>query len=561
MANAFQDDAFQDDAFQEPAGGGTTINVDTPGQFTYTGQGIGLRVTVTPTPGAITWAGQTLPLRTRITPTPGAVTWAGQTVGLTNRIIPTPGAVTWTGSSTITLVSGGDVTLVVDVAGAVTWSGQTIGLTTRVTPTPGALTWAGSSIPLRTRITPTGGAITWAGQTLPLRTRITPVAGAITWTGSSSIVLVAGGTTTVNVDIAGSVTWAGQTIGLRTRITPTPGAITWSGQTVTTARVSRVDTPGAITWTGQTLPLRITVGVTAGAVIWTGSEVTVVNTGLELVFLSEGDVDATSSYLEAGSSSGSSGGSAYSLEVMADAPVAYWRLGESSGLVATDSSGNGQDGTYNATGVTYSVEGALEDGTTGVTLDGATWVDIPAGVMNLATSTSPKTLEVWFKTTATTAALIGCRNAAGTPVFDLGVGHNGATGDPGKLTALIRSDGNTLLNMGFSTALANDGGWHHAVLTYGVDRNVRLYLDGVVVRGPFSSGAGTGYTFEDGWTRIGDERQNGTITNLLGSVDEVAVYGSELSDTRVLAHYQAGIAGGQVGGVEGGTLVGVGLEG
>lgn len=47
--------------------------------------------------------------------------------------------------------------------------------------------------------------------------------------------------------------------------------------------------------------------------------------------------------------SGSVGGGAtstYSAEVLADAPLLYWRLGESSGPAVVDSSGNGRDGVY-----------------------------------------------------------------------------------------------------------------------------------------------------------------------------------------------------------------------
>ena len=36
----------------------------------------------------------------------------------------------------------------------------------------------------------------------------------------------------------------------------------------------------------------------------------------------------------------------YANRVLADSPLGYWRLGEFSGSVAVDSSGNGNDGTY-----------------------------------------------------------------------------------------------------------------------------------------------------------------------------------------------------------------------
>lgn len=53
-----------------------------------------------------------------------------------------------------------------------------------------------------------------------------------------------------------------------------------------------------------------------------------------------------SSYVDSG---GGGGGSAYANEVLADSPLLYWRLGETSGVTAVDSSGNGRDGTYMGT--------------------------------------------------------------------------------------------------------------------------------------------------------------------------------------------------------------------
>ncbi len=36
----------------------------------------------------------------------------------------------------------------------------------------------------------------------------------------------------------------------------------------------------------------------------------------------------------------------YSASVLADSPLAYWRLGEASGTTAADASGNGRTGSY-----------------------------------------------------------------------------------------------------------------------------------------------------------------------------------------------------------------------
>jgi len=58
--------------------------------------------------------------------------------------------------------------------------------------------------------------------------------------------------------------------------------------------------------------------------------------------------------------------------VLADTPIAYWRLDESAGMIARDSSGHGNDGTYIG-GVHPGTAGAIaNDPDTAATFDGAT---------------------------------------------------------------------------------------------------------------------------------------------------------------------------------------------
>src|SRR5206468_336504 len=49
----------------------------------------------------------------------------------------------------------------------------------------------------------------------------------------------------------------------------------------------------------------------------------------------------------------------YSSTVLADSPLVYYHLDETSGLTAADSSGNGVTGTYASSSITYHVVGAL----------------------------------------------------------------------------------------------------------------------------------------------------------------------------------------------------------
>src|SRR5687767_7829365 len=66
----------------------------------------------------------------------------------------------------------------------------------------------------------------------------------------------------------------------------------------------------------------------------------------------------------------------YSSEVLADSPLGYWRLGESAGPLASDSSGNGLNGTYSGPGL--GAPGAIDgDSDTAATFDGDDYVNLP----------------------------------------------------------------------------------------------------------------------------------------------------------------------------------------
>ena len=65
---------------------------------------------------------------------------------------------------------------------------------------------------------------------------------------------------------------------------------------------------------------------------------------------------------------------AFENEVMADGPVGYWRLRESPGQPAADSSQNGNHGTYNG-GITLGLPG-FQGGDTAALFDGATLLSV-----------------------------------------------------------------------------------------------------------------------------------------------------------------------------------------
>src|SRR5213592_584293 len=90
----------------------------------------------------------------------------------------------------------------------------------------------------------------------------------------------------------------------------------------------------------------------------------------------------------------------YKASVLADHPVAYWRLDEATGTVMVDASGNGNDGAY-AGAVTLGQPGALaSDG------DTAAGVGPAGGTASVASTPSlqvnPVTIEIWINKRAET---------------------------------------------------------------------------------------------------------------------------------------------------------------
>ncbi len=229
--------------------------------------------------------------------------------------------------------------------------------------------------------------------------------------------------------------------------------------------------------------------------------------------------------------------SPYALTVLADSPIAYYRLGEPSGSVANDSSGDGFNGTYNGSGVTYGVAGAiLNDPNTAVTFDGsAGYINLPSGAT--PTGFSAITLEAWINLSTTSfgtaARLLSCDNTASA--------HNGVDFyvqiNAAGLTVVIGNGTNaTTLAVTFAFQA---GVWYHVAATWSNAGNILLYVNGVQI----GSGTRSGTIGTPAQTmNIG--RNPVTASGFFpGTIDEAAEYQAQLSATRVLKHYNVGITG------------------
>lgn len=223
----------------------------------------------------------------------------------------------------------------------------------------------------------------------------------------------------------------------------------------------------------------------------------------------------------------------YVAAVLADGPIAYWRLGDAldTGFPSTahDSSGHGHDGTYDAGMGSLLMPGAIAgDPDQGLYFGGSA-----AGTHDLqipfwsGLNTSTFTYETWVKLNSF---------PGDNPLF-------GRTGNPGPVHVGSDAAGNIVVrvNSGATTASYSsatsayyygDGyRWHHVAITRDSGGTLRIYIDGVLdveFADSLSPDASTSEGFEAG-TYGG-----------IGSLDELALYDYALPADRVFAHYLIG---------------------
>jgi hypothetical protein len=230
----------------------------------------------------------------------------------------------------------------------------------------------------------------------------------------------------------------------------------------------------------------------------------------------------------------------YPATVLSNAPYLYWRLGELVGTTAADSTGNNRTGVY-VSGYAQGASGAIPgDPDTAVSLDGASGL-----IRSNFTTSNPQnfTEELWFNTsTRRGGKLIGLGSAPTglSGNYDRHVFMNGAGN-------LIFGIWNGRVNRIKSPLSYNDGQWHHLVAVWG-SSGMALYVDGVLI-GTNPTTAAQSYS---GYWRVGYDNLCGWTDNenhclappsywLAGSVDEIAIYSTQLNASQVAAHYAANV--------------------
>jgi hypothetical protein len=222
----------------------------------------------------------------------------------------------------------------------------------------------------------------------------------------------------------------------------------------------------------------------------------------------------------------------YDSEVLADTPAGYWKLDETGGTIAADSSGNGRNGTYQG-GVNLGKSPIIRAvHAAAVMADG--WDDLVSIPYNAALSTSPLSVECIIRPFCGGMTfrqyLFGSTESGGWVLF-----IDSSTLEIGWQAFIAGNYREVLWSPGVLADLP-----FHVVGVY-TGRYLRLYVNGVkraeydhgstvqitnttvarmICANPKASGADAGYYYR-------------------GRIANVAYYNNALSDARIAAHYAA----------------------
>jgi len=231
----------------------------------------------------------------------------------------------------------------------------------------------------------------------------------------------------------------------------------------------------------------------------------------------------------------------YSKTVLADSPVAYYRL-DDAGSVLCDASPHHNDGMYASTGVTLGQPGALHRSKdTAISADGSAQVAVSNAITGIAGNTD-FTIEGWFKTTTRQDQMVvdigqgGAQNMAGVgPWFNYLSPTYYLTPGTGNYVTFDTFDRTIEFD---TTALGIDlfdGKWHYVAVTYTASTGLAAgYLDNhalgtqSVQEHPVASQVRIGYWVDTAYNKPFN-----------GSLDEIAVYPSALSAAQIARHFAA----------------------
>lgn len=228
---------------------------------------------------------------------------------------------------------------------------------------------------------------------------------------------------------------------------------------------------------------------------------------------------------QGGGDAGEAGPLSYSATVLADGPIAYWRLDDTTTAIAKDSSGHGHDGSYQG-GVTFGATGIPGDGDTAVSFDGTGQMTVSLPSAFDFAGNVPYSIELWAMPASgpTSMGLVG-KSTYGAD----------AGGYSGWYLACASDD--TIDSWRNNDETGNPapapGVFLHIVSTYD-GTNLSLYVNGQ----PFSSDPVPAPIAATNAPLIA-----GTVTSwgtFVGVLDEIAIYDKALTQKQIATHYARG---------------------
>ncbi len=204
---------------------------------------------------------------------------------------------------------------------------------------------------------------------------------------------------------------------------------------------------------------------------------------------------------------------AYEGAVMADRPVAYWPLADSTGPVAVDRTG-GTAGVVAGGARLGSAPGPVA-GSTALTVDGGACSGVDVKTSSGRISPQVLSVEAWVRTTATDTSRVVFRRRTNGYRLSSGV----ATDFAGSVS---------------SSSIA-DGKWHHVVGTTVAGGTSQLFIDGELVD---QDSAGS-LIYTAGEAAIGRDGDacNGVVPSWRGEIAHVAIFDRQLSPEVILTRH------------------------
>lgn len=221
----------------------------------------------------------------------------------------------------------------------------------------------------------------------------------------------------------------------------------------------------------------------------------------------------------------------YAAEVLADAPLAFWPLDETSGAIVHDASGNGHDGSL-VGAVGLGVPGALANGGGTAARFTGGQITIGGDVLSFA-GRAAFSVELWARPTTIDDVYrrIVSRERPTNPRDGYTIWIHDSAPDAIGFERLVDGTSTSAL---VKPVPGLGSGFLHVVGTYDGTTQT-LYVDGASVA---TAANASGLVEQAGSVVLGGTDYGSAA--YLGDLDAVAVYGVALSAERVRAHYEAG---------------------